>query len=83
MVHNQSVQSLRVDQSPDLDKSEAGGSRRTSCQTFERVSGRSGRLNSVVDGEPRSVLHIAAQRGKNCTSGVCPWAPVFRYQDKR
>ena len=41
-------------------------SSRTSCQTFERVSARSSsRLNSVVvvDGEQRSVLHLAAQRG--------------------
>ena len=38
-------------------------SSRTSSQTFERVSARSSRLNSAVDGEQRSVLHLAAQRG--------------------
>ena len=38
-------------------------SSRTSRQTFERVSARSSHLNSVVDGEQRSVLHLAAQRG--------------------
>ena len=38
-------------------------SSRTSRQTFERVSARSSCLNSLVDGEQRSVLHLAAQRG--------------------
>lgn len=38
-------------------------SSRTSRETFERVSARSGRINSIVDGEQRSVLHYATQRG--------------------
>ena len=38
-------------------------SSRTSRATFERVSERSGRINNVLDGEQRSVLHHAAQRG--------------------
>ena len=38
-------------------------SSRTSRATFGRVSERSGRMNNVVDGEQRSVLHHAAQRG--------------------
>ena len=38
-------------------------SSRTSRATFGRVSERSGRINNVVDGEQRSVLHHAAQRG--------------------
>ena len=38
-------------------------SSRTSRATFRRVSERSGRTNNVVDGEQRSVLHHAAQRG--------------------
>lgn len=38
-------------------------SSRTSRETFERVSARSGRMNCIVDGEQRSVLHQAAQRG--------------------
>ena len=38
-------------------------SSRTSRETFGRVSERSGRINNVVDGEQRSVLHHAAQRG--------------------
>lgn len=38
-------------------------SSRTSRETFERVSARSGRINSVVDGDQKSVLHHAVQRG--------------------
>ena len=38
-------------------------SSRTSRETFERVSACSGHVNGIVDGEQRSVLHHAAQRG--------------------
>lgn len=38
-------------------------SSRTSRETFERVSARSGRMNGIVDKEQRSLLHQAAQRG--------------------
>ena len=38
-------------------------SSRTSRATFERVSERSGRIHNIVDGEQKSVLHHAAQRG--------------------
>ncbi len=44
-------------------------SSRTSRETFERVSARSGRINSIVDGEQRSVLHYAAQRGNIAVVG--------------
>lgn len=38
-------------------------SSRTSRETFERVSARSGRMNFIVDKDQRSLLHQAAQRG--------------------